>query len=97
METNAEPMDPLSANATGLATQLESKYCTFRNASRLILIFLTKKDLPELRYLSSGSAALPGNENNLTKVLNFFFSYLKQEPVLLLSQKKKKKRCAYHE
>lgn len=78
METNAEPMDPLSANATGLATQLESKYCVFRNASRLILILLAKKDLPELRYLardlsSGAAAALPGDENNLTKVLNFVF------------------------
>lgn len=48
METNTDPVDPLSANVTALATQLESKYTAFRNANRLILRVLPKKDLPEL-------------------------------------------------
>jgi len=31
METNTDPIDPLSVNVTALATQLESKYTAFRN------------------------------------------------------------------
>lgn len=48
METNTDTIDPLSANVTALATQLESKYAAFRNVNRLILRVVPKKDLPEL-------------------------------------------------
>lgn len=48
METNTDQIDPLSANLTALATQLESKYTAFRNANRLILRVVPKEDVPEL-------------------------------------------------
>lgn len=50
-------MDPLSANAAGLPTQLESEYAAFRNVNGLISNTRTK-ERPRQTILDAGTSHL---------------------------------------
>lgn len=72
METNTDPIDPLSANVTALATHLESKYAKMQTNCFLRLTPKKNFKIWVFRDLSFGSASvLTGNENDLSK--NFLF------------------------